>query len=885
MLQVINQALTVQAIHESRARLEAAAGLSLHSLTEAVLSDNPDPLASLLNLEKWVQATGNPRLFLEQLSNHLGAAKQLAFLLGASQPIADTLIKNPELASLVLEPSEIANIPPPKVILAEGRRLLSTATSQAHALDRLRYLKQRYNLPIVAGDLFGTWEQETVWRALSDLADTIIQLTLEQSWGAYAASKGLPPEPPFSIVAFGKLGGREINYSSDVDLVYVAADGLDEKIERDTSRFCESLGRALSDKFGRGFLYRVDLRLRPYGAAGPIIRSIGSVEGYYRLYAEPWEIQALLKSRVIAGAPIAGRWSDLVHGRVYQPKISDATLAEMLATRKRVEEIAKGDDLKRGPGGIRDVEFVTQALQMVHGNAHPSIQLGATCDALRALSDEHLLDTTFAQSLIQSYTFLRKLEHRIQLLDDRQTHTIPESPDVRSKLARLMDMGSWPALESSLMRHRAAIKHLYQRNLKIEAEPDQDREALGKELGSLAESLWHWFNAFPEPGAYYRILLTDPESLDRVRRTLIAAPALVSQFRASLQMTELLLSGEFEPQVTETTPASKLAALPLDAPVRMVAETYGHARLLIGTEWILDKGFSLEEHIAGLMDAVIEYASRRFGDAFDIVALGSYGCNEPGPDSDADLLLLTDKEHPRAERAAQEFLGFLAQLKRYDAPLNLDLRLRPDGGKGLLVRTYDGFGAYEVEGMAMWERFALGHARLLKGSPETLDLVRHAAYALPLTPANLQELVEMKRRIESERIKPEHLMRDVKLGHGGLNDIEWIVHLIEMKYPEQLEAGRTSAMPDRIRALGKQALLNAFEVEALLEARTHLLRVRALIFYQQLKNDLVPENPDRLERLARACGLETANDFLRIHEPIVNWVRRLFIETLERLCP
>jgi glutamate-ammonia-ligase adenylyltransferase len=174
---------------------------------------------------------------------------------------------------------------------------------------------------------------------------------------------------------------------------------------------------------------------------------------------------------------------------------------------------------------------------------------------------------------------------------------------------------------------------------------------------------------------------------------------------------------------------------------------------------------------------------------------------------------------------------------------------------------------------------------LLKGSPETLDLVRHAAYALPLTPANLQELVEMKRRIESERIKPEHLMRDVKLGHGGLNDIEWIVHLIEMKYPEQLEAGRTSAMPDRIRALGKQALLNAFEVEALLEARTHLLRVRALIFYQQLKNDLVPENPDRLERLARACGLETANDFLRIHEPIVNWVRRLFIETLERLCP
>ena len=137
----------------------------------------------------------------------------------------------------------------------------------------------------------------------------------------------------------------------------------------------------------------------------------------------------------------------------------------------------------------------------------------------------------------------------------------------------------------------------------------------------------------------------------------------------------------------------------------------------------------------------------------------------------------------------KSFSASLPQLKRFGTDIEVDLRLRPDGGKGLLVRSYDGFGTYEVSDMEMWERFALGNARLVSGRDDAMDLVRHAAYALPLTPDRLHELLAMKRRIETERLKPQHKERDVKLGHGGLNDIEWTVHLTEMRYPTANQGG------------------------------------------------------------------------------------------------
>jgi glutamate-ammonia-ligase adenylyltransferase len=347
-------------------RLAHTTGAELPDTFTGFFAGNPDPDLALRNLERWLATTASPWMHFQQIAGVPELGRLLVLILGASQPLADSLIQNPELSSIVLEPGELRRTPSRPIIVGEGTSLLASSTSFTHSLDRLRFLRQRWNLPIVINDLAGTWPQEVVWRALSDLADSLIELAAKVTWEDQGKQRELPPTSPVLIVGFGKLGGHELNYSSDVDLVYVCEDGQSEKLERDCGRYCEALGRSLSNRMGRGSLYRVDLRLRPYGGAGPIVRSMRSVEAYYNLYAEPWEIQALLRSRPIQGPPeLWERWEALRTRTCFRPKLSEVSVEEMLAMRARIEEGASEDDLKRGAGGFRVVDFLTQVLQIV----------------------------------------------------------------------------------------------------------------------------------------------------------------------------------------------------------------------------------------------------------------------------------------------------------------------------------------------------------------------------------------------------------------------------------------------------------------------------------------------------------------------------------------
>jgi glutamate-ammonia-ligase adenylyltransferase len=841
-------------------RLSDSAGVDLGPLLSDVLARNPAPDQALTNLERWAGATGSPSLHLAQLAGLPGRVPLLLVMLGASQPLADALIQNPELASLVLEPGEIGAPPTVDVLLSEGRRLLAAASGQAYALDRLRYLRQRTIVPIVVADLSEYWDQEMVWRALSDLADALLQLTMEAIWKPFAMLKELPEEPPVAVVAFGKLGGHELNYSSDVDLVYVAKDDIDERTERELGRFCEAYGRALSERMGRGSLYRVDLRLRPYGAAGAIVRRERAVEAYYRLYAEPWEAQALLRSRVIVGDWLTPHWEALVAEIAFPPVLSESNLSEMADTRVRIEEIAQGDDLKRGPGGIRDAEFLIQALQMAHGGTDPSLRVPTTLEATRALADASILEPAAARAIVEGYTFLRKLEHRLQLGGDQQTHTMPEDPARREVLARTMGYHDGASLARALARHRRTIGTLYRSILRLDNDGSDARSIVGVRSGTLAPTLLAWFDALPEASAFYEVLRDNESSLDRVLRILREAPRLIDAFRSSLTLTEELLSGEIE-----------------ESPERPLEPTLvDFTRTL--ARWTLHDGFALEESLAEIGDAAVR---AHMAPGIDVIALGSLGLEEMTPGSDLDLLFLTDGDQAAAERAAQESLTRIDQASREGAPFRADLRLRPEGGKGLLARTYEGLLTYASRDMESWERFALGHARLIAGSSKALETVRYVSRERPIDREELADLRRMKRRIETERVRPAHVKRDVKLGRGGLNDIEWLVRLIEMVHPG--DRASSSRIPDRISALAERGHFNLIEREMLLDARRWLLNLRHRLWLMDVEGDLLPENPERLTRLAQSFGLKDANDLLRRHTEITDGVRALYETGVERL--
>ena len=842
-----------EAAARAYARLSEGAGIDLGPTLRAALERNAAPDLALTNLERWAGATGSPRLHLAQLADVPIRAPLLLAILGASQPLADALIQNPELSSLVLEPGGIGAPPTVAGLVDEGRRLLAAAGGQAHALDRLRYLRQRTILPIVVADLAEVWDQETVWRALSDLADALLTLTVEAVWPPFARLKGLSETPPLAVVAFGKLGGRELNYSSDVDLVYVARDDVDERTERELGRFCEAYGRALSDRMGRGSLYRIDLRLRPYGGAGAIVVKARGVEAYYRLYAEAWEAQALLRSRVVVGAWLAPRWESLVAEIAFPPTLGENALREMADTRGRIEELAQGDDLKRGPGGIRDAEFLVQALQRAHGGADPSLRAPATLDAARALAKAGLLDPAAAALIVDGYTFLRKLEHRIQLTSDQQTHSMPADPLRLAALARTMGYFEPLALDRALGRHRRTIGVLYRSILRLDAEGGDARAAVASLARSHAPALLAWFDGLPEAEAFYASLRDNEGSMERVCRVLACAPRLVEAFRRSLPLTEELISGEIE----EAGPPSFTRTL---------------------ARWSLRDGFDLEGTLTDLADAEVIEA---LAPGLDAVALGSLGLGEMTPGSDLDLLFLTDGDQAAAERAAQETLTRLDAAARAGAPFRADLRLRPEGGKGMLVRTYEGLLSYAARDMELWERFALGHARLVRGSPRALETVLYASRERPLGPEDFAELRRMKRRIETERVRPAHVRRDVKLGRGGLNDVEWLVRLTEMAHPADRAA--SPFMAERIRALVAKGHLNVLEGGLLLEARRWLLDLRHRLWLMDVHDDLLPENPDRLTRLADAFGLPDGNALLRRHSEFTERVRALYEEGVRRL--
>lgn len=767
-------------------------------------------------------------------------------------------------------------------IIEEGLNLLKSTESFTHALDRLRFLKQRWHLPIVVNDLQESWTPETVWAALSELSDAVLHLATRVVWQHHGLANAIP-WPPIAVVAYGKLGGHEINYSSDVDLAYVHADDLDPSLAAKLSKMCEQLGRALGDRMGRGALYRVDLRLRPYGRAGPIVRSMRSVEAYFAAHAEVWERQALLRSRVVVGDPeMVDRWDRLRLEHSFPARISEMAVREMVATRGRIEELAEPDDLKRGPGGIRDVEFLVQAIQMVHGYGTPELRARPTIEALRAMDAHGILDHATVSTLVASYRFLRQLEHRCQIVGDQQTHTLPKAHAARTHLARLMGLDSWPELEKRLDVHRRATRSLYESVLGF-AEPNvSPRTVVGERMGPQASTVLQWFDVFPESEAFYMSLAENEGSLGRIERILQASPLLVQAFKQSLPLTEALASGEIE---EDQGNAAALANLPHNAPPEALARTLRNRWLAAHAAWVLDGELPLWATLGEIFDAFLQHCSSRLYLGFDIVALGSYAASELVPLSDLDLVFLVEdpRAHPQAEAQAQQLMALVRSLRRYEAPVSLDLRLRPEGGKGLLVRTYDGFQTYELEAMELWERFALGRSRLVVGSPKAETLLRKASYAVPLTPERLQELVAMKRRIETERVLPTQFHRHVKLGFGGLSDIEWFVQLHQMRYPTASRAGLHVATEDRIRELARAQLINAVESEALLGALRYLLRLRTRLQLLGFETDLIPENPDKLERLARLEGFDDPNAFLAHHERVIGQVRSIYVGGLERL--
>ncbi len=324
----------------------------------------------------------------------------------------------------------------------------------------LRRWKRRELLRIAVRDLLGAADMPGVGRELAALA----QVCLE------AALAIVGPDVDFAVIGMGKLGGRELNYASDIDVLFVH-DGDPDVADRVARALLSTMTNPTAD----GIVFRTDANLRPEGRSGPLSRTIESYASYYEGWARTWEFQALIKARPVAGdAVLAERFMALATPRVWPERLDPDAIREIRAMKERAEDITQRQglserELKRGRGGIRDIEFAVQLLQLVHGRHDESVRSPTTLDALHELAGGGYVDRPDADRLDRAYRFLRDVEHRIQLYDEQQSHTIPSEIQARTRLARVLGYRDSPertALErfgAEHREHQRAVRSIHER--------------------------------------------------------------------------------------------------------------------------------------------------------------------------------------------------------------------------------------------------------------------------------------------------------------------------------------------------------------------------------------------------------------------------------------
>jgi glutamate-ammonia-ligase adenylyltransferase len=884
----------------------------------------------------------------------------------------------------------------------------SASAVGADPAERLAAAYHRRLLHLAARDLTGAATVDEVAEELADLADAVLDAALA------IARAELPPDAAparFAIVAMGKCGARELNYASDIDVIFVAepparwdphapgqrdeagtpaAPESAEEALKTATKLAAGLIRACERTTPEGPLFPVDPNLRPEGRQGPLVRTLASHLAYYERWAKTWEFQALLKARPAAGDLVLGQqYTDAVTPLVWQASRRDNFVEDVQAMRRRVVDTLPknmaGRELKLGPGGLRDIEFAVQLLQLVHGRDDGRLRVAATLPALAALADGGYVGRSDADDLAQAYRFLRQAEHLLQLYQLRRTHTLPTDPVVLRRLGRALGTGPQPLLPNvrvfppsaamavrvratgapgeaaavppeqafteawtrTAQRVRRLHEKLFYRPLldavaklptgaarltpeaaraRLEALGYQDPAGALRHIEALTSGLRRraaiqrtllpvllgWFADAAEPDAgllafrqVSEALGDSPWFLRLLRDETKAAGRMAYVLASSRYATSLLLrapeavalfadDAELVPKQAGLLRAEMMAAARRhdgDAEQAAVAVRSLRRRELfrVAAANVLDliglaeTGEALTAITTAALDAVLAATIAKvevelrapLPTRFAVIAMGRYGGHESGFGSDADVIFVHDPApgldaagERRASDAAQAVgaeLRRLLQIPAPDPPLLVDADLRPEGKAGPLVRSLAACAAYYARRAAPWEvqallraEFAVGDAELGAAFIALADQYRYPAGGL--NDQAVREIRRIKARVEAERIpRGTDRARHLKLGPGGLSDVEWAVQLLQLRHGAAVSGLRTTRTLPALDAGTGSGLVEAADAAALRASWRFAARIRnAIMLVRGRPSDTLPERQDELTAVARLLGYKPA---------------------------
>ncbi|WP_183095225.1 bifunctional [glutamine synthetase] adenylyltransferase/[glutamine synthetase]-adenylyl-L-tyrosine phosphorylase [Nocardioides stalactiti] len=967
--------------------LEEIAGLgdAGHELI-AIIGRSAEPSTALAGLVRLADAVDDRAAMLSALAGDEGTAMRLLGVLGASAALADHLVAHPEhwreLTSATLGTTRPAAWAVRGALLeavgADPRAAEPVATlPDAAATDALRVAYRRVLLPLAARDLTHELGVDDAAAELSDLAAGTLEAALAVARAAIGADAH---QVRLSVIAMGKCGGHELNYVSDVDVIFVhePVDGADEvAAARTAARLAAHLMHVCSDHTGEGTIWPVDAALRPEGKAGALSRTLAGHRGYYERWAAAWEFQALLKARPVAGDLDLGReFVAMVSPMVWSVADRDGFVDAARAMRRRVVEHipAKEADrqLKLGVGGLRDVEFAVQLLQLVHGRTDERIRQPTTLSALAELTEAGYVGREDGEALHTAYSFLRQMEHRIQLYRLRRTHLVPDDDASLRRLGRSLGFMKEPAerLIRTWQHHRREVSRLHQKlfyrplltavaqipgdDVRLSSEAATARlaalgyadpgaalrtlEALTAGVTrtaniqrALLPAMLQWFADGADPDAglfgFRRIseaLGRTPWFLTTLRDEGEIAERLAHLLATSRYCSDLLerepngiklLGGDLVPQSSEVLTEEMLStAGRQEDPERAVRAVRAVRRRellstaagdVLGLIDVADVGNALSRITDATLEATLatvsESVRQQRGLAtpptkIAIIAMGRYGGFELSYGSDADVLFVHDPDEDVDQHQAASYAKAVAEEVRRtlalpggDPPLVVDADLRPEGKNGPLVRTLDAYAAYYAKWSEVWEAQALLRADAVVGDrglrerfTALIDPLRYPEAGL--SGDDIIEVRRIKARVDKERLpRGADPALHLKLGRGGLADIEWTVQLLQLRHGAALPGLRTTQTLAALDAAAAADLLAREDAEVLAAAWRTASRVRnAATLARGKPVDQMPKPSRERRAVAGILGYPLdqsdamVNDYLRVTRRARDVVDRVF---------
>lgn len=874
--------------------ITAEMGSRLHFL----VSNCADPDMTLQYLTQMIVSK---REEFERIAGNSTLLLALVTVLSHSRFLAEDLLQQPGWLELaLLDGDQHRMLFPEEMEVRLEEFLLQHGTGVPNALHVAQFRRQQL-LRILVRDVSGLCTLAEATEELSNLADAILNVTLRhiedelvKKHGApmFADEVGNQRRCQFSVIALGKLGGQELNYSSDIDLMFLySANGETSGAKSITNKefykkVANQFTELLSTYTAGGMCYRVDLRLRPDGSHGEVCISVEGARNYYHRRARDWELQMLIKARVAAGDKGPGKeLFDFVEPLIYSSTLDFSAVESVSQTRERIQEklqskkgSSKEIDIKLARGGIRDIEFLVQCLQRMHGGREPWVRHGGTLLALFRLRDKNLLSDIEYSRLCSAYEFLRHLEHRLQFEDDRQTHSLPNDRDALDVLSHRMpvpDLGSEPSAErlmSLLHEHFDEVREIYERvihaqqpmyysgNLaphRAETAPAADQRPdmldsnlirfLDQRAPVLAYTLSHigMKRGGKSLERYLEWVVPNPDWLNWLNDDPVLCGYLADLFEHSVYFGEQLLS---HPGLLEELRA--LRERPgTDARVHTVQSLHdaNDLRRFFRREMFriqaesICLGVPVFETLArtsALADAAIQAAYRisveevlqsvapctpgyQPKDQMLVIALGRLGMREFDLGSDADLVfVLADKdadEHPFWTRVATKIIDRLSAYTREGFMYTVDTRLRPNGREGELVQLESAYESYFANRAEAWEGITYMKSRAIAGNLE------HATRFL----TGLQDLdwrrygqsgrsQKQLRQMRMRLEKEQGPASPLKAGRGGYYDIDFALMYLRLKGAGIFYTVLNT--PERIDVIEKMGHLERADAEFLRDA-------------------------------------------------------------------